>query len=103
MTIVPSVIVGDKAGIITGVDAKTTKIYHEYKSLYWFTILIFHVFTVYCKNYRLGAPEITLDFSGVRVVKSLVFCVVFCHSLSVCPFTFDYCINDKYKIISVQA
>ena len=30
------------------------------------------------------APEITMFFSGVRVVRSLVFCVMFCRSL--CPF-----------------
>jgi hypothetical protein len=29
-----------------------------------------------------GAPEFIPDFSGVRVTQSLVFCVVFCSSLS---------------------
>ena len=29
------------------------------------------------------APELIPDFNGVRVVRSLVFCVVFCRSLFV--------------------
>ena len=28
-----------------------------------------------------GAPEFTLGFSGVRVIRSLISCVVFCRSL----------------------
>jgi hypothetical protein len=32
--------------------------------------------------YPSGAHEFIHDFSGVRVVQSLVFCVVFCRSLS---------------------
>lgn len=55
------------------------------------------------KNYMLGAPKITLDFSGVCVAKSLVFCVVFCRSLAVCPFTVGYSINDILGIIYGQA
>jgi hypothetical protein len=30
-----------------------------------------------------GAPELTPVFSGVRVARSLVFCIVFCRSLFV--------------------
>ena len=30
-----------------------------------------------------GAPELIPDFNGVRVARSLVFCVVFCRSLFV--------------------
>ena len=33
-----------------------------------------------------GAPELTPGFSGVRIARSLGFCVVFCRSLS-----FFYC------------
>ena len=32
--------------------------------------------------YPSGAPEFTSDFSGIRVAHSLIFCVVFCRSLS---------------------
>jgi len=43
--------------------------------------------------YPSGAPESTPVFSGVRVTRSLVYCVVFCRSLfSFCPFSFGYCI-----------
>jgi hypothetical protein len=31
--------------------------------------------------YPSGAPDVTPDFSGVRVDQYLVFCVVFCRSL----------------------
>jgi len=34
-------------------------------------------------TYSLGAPELTSDFRGVRVARSLVFCVMFCGSLFV--------------------
>ena len=30
-------------------------------------------------------------FSGVRIARALVFCVVFCRSLSFCPFSFGHC------------
>jgi hypothetical protein len=39
--------------------------------------------------YASGAHELTADFCGVRVARSLVFCVVFCWSLFVlCPVSF---------------
>ena len=41
--------------------------------------------TVISRAYPSGTPEFTIDFSGVRVVQSLVFCVMFCKSYVV-PF-----------------
>ena len=46
-----------------------------------------------------GASESTLDFSGVRVAKCLVFCVVFCTSLFIlCPFFCGHCIVSLSSI-----
>ena len=43
--------------------------------------------------------DFTLDFSGVRVAKRLVFCVVFCTSLfGLCPFSFGHCIASLSSI-----
>ena len=56
----------------------------------------------YVRNGRLclsAASEFTLDFSGVRVAKRLVFCVVFCTSLfGLCPFSFGHCIASLSSI-----
>ena len=38
-----------------------------------------------------GAPEFTPGFSGVRVTRSLVLCVMFCRSLFVLSFSFCHC------------
>ena len=42
---------------------------------------------MWSRNYQSRAPEFTPEFSGVRVARSLVFCVVFCRSLCV-PLSF---------------
>jgi hypothetical protein len=39
-----------------------------------------------------GAHEFNSGFSGVRVARSLIVCVVLCRSLFVCcPFSFGHC------------
>ncbi len=38
-----------------------------------------------------GAPEFTLVFSGVRVVRSLVFCAMVRRSWSFCPISLSHC------------
>jgi hypothetical protein len=43
--------------------------------------------------YPSRAPEFIPDFSGVRVIRSLVLCVMFGdRSLSFCPFSFGHCV-----------
>jgi hypothetical protein len=44
--------------------------------------------------YPSGAPRYNHGFSKVRVVRSLVFCVVFCGPLLVCLpfFSYDHCV-----------
>ena len=38
------------------------------------------------------APEFNPRFYWIRVARSFVFCVMFCRSLSFCPFSFEHCI-----------
>ena len=50
-------------------------------------------------TYPSGASEFNLDFSGVRVARSLVFCVVFCTSLSFCLVSFGSVCLSCYELL----
>ena len=63
-----------------------------------YTFFLHHYLRLVIQRYKItlipsGEPEFTPDFSGIRVARSLLFCVIFVDScLSFCPFSFGHCV-----------